>query len=49
METPTQIPLIQLTGVNKHFGSLHVLQDIDLTVNEGEVVVLIGPSGSGKS
>ncbi|WP_345676324.1 amino acid ABC transporter ATP-binding protein [Yinghuangia aomiensis] len=38
-----------MQGVNKHFGSLHVLRDIDLTVDEGEVVVLIGPSGSGKS
>ncbi|NUS58297.1 MAG: amino acid ABC transporter ATP-binding protein, partial [Streptomycetaceae bacterium] len=38
-----------MRGVNKHLGSLHVLRDIDLTVDEGEVVVLIGPSGSGKS
>ena len=42
-------PLVALEGVNKHFGALHVLRDIDLTVNGGEVVVLIGPSGSGKS
>ncbi|MEU6929618.1 amino acid ABC transporter ATP-binding protein [Streptomyces sp. NPDC046385] len=42
-------PLIELRGVNKHYGSLHVLQDIDLTVGRGEVVVVIGPSGSGKS
>ncbi|WP_420360748.1 amino acid ABC transporter ATP-binding protein [Actinopolymorpha rutila] len=35
--------------VDKHFGDLHVLQDINLTVNAGEVVVIIGPSGSGKS
>jgi len=42
-------PLIVLSGVNKHFGALHVLQDIDLTVHRGEVVVVIGPSGSGKS
>jgi glutamate transport system ATP-binding protein len=42
-------PLIELSGVNKHFGELHVLQDIDLTVGRGEVVVVIGPSGSGKS
>ncbi|GAA3000983.1 amino acid ABC transporter ATP-binding protein [Kitasatospora albolonga] len=42
-------PLIELRGVNKHFGALHVLQEIDLTVGRGEVVVVIGPSGSGKS
>ncbi|MER5867006.1 amino acid ABC transporter ATP-binding protein [Kitasatospora sp. NPDC002040] len=42
-------PLVVLSGVNKHFGALHVLQDIDLEIRQGEVVVLIGPSGSGKS
>src|SRR5215204_3984803 len=42
-------PLIELQDVNKHFGELHVLQDINLTVGRGEVVVVIGPSGSGKS
>ncbi|WP_159621841.1 amino acid ABC transporter ATP-binding protein [Ruania rhizosphaerae] len=42
-------PLVVLSEVNKHFGELHVLQDINLTVHRGEVVVVIGPSGSGKS
>ncbi|WP_016910073.1 amino acid ABC transporter ATP-binding protein [Streptomyces xiaopingdaonensis] len=41
--------LVVLEGVNKHFGALHVLQDIDLAIAPGEVVVVIGPSGSGKS
>jgi glutamate transport system ATP-binding protein len=41
--------LVVLHNVNKHFGALHVLQDIDLTIARGEVVVVIGPSGSGKS
>ncbi|MDH6113068.1 glutamate transport system ATP-binding protein [Kitasatospora sp. MAP12-15] len=41
--------LVALSGVNKHFGALHVLQDINLTISQGEVVVVIGPSGSGKS
>ncbi|MFC9093726.1 amino acid ABC transporter ATP-binding protein [Streptomyces sp. NPDC057072] len=41
--------LVVLSSVNKHFGALHVLQDIDLTIARGEVVVVIGPSGSGKS
>ncbi|WP_331730498.1 amino acid ABC transporter ATP-binding protein [Kitasatospora sp. NBC_00070] len=45
----TAASLVVLSGVNKHFGALHVLQDIDLEIHEGEVVVLIGPSGSGKS
>ena len=42
-------PLVLLKDVNKHFGSLHVLQNINLEVTKGEVVVVIGPSGSGKS
>jgi ABC-type polar amino acid transport system ATPase subunit len=40
---------IAFTGVNKWFGSNHVLRDIDLHVEPGEVVCVIGPSGSGKS
>ncbi|MEV5380641.1 MULTISPECIES: amino acid ABC transporter ATP-binding protein [Streptomyces] len=47
--TAAAVPLVVLKGVNKHFGALHVLQDIDLTIARGEVVVVIGPSGSGKS
>ncbi len=42
-------PMVEIVGVNKHFGELHVLQDINLTVRSGEVVVVLGPSGSGKS
>ncbi|MGP5380965.1 amino acid ABC transporter ATP-binding protein [Glutamicibacter arilaitensis] len=41
--------MVQLTGVNKHYGALHVLNDINLEVTKGEVVVILGPSGSGKS
>ncbi|GAA3480540.1 amino acid ABC transporter ATP-binding protein [Streptomyces yanii] len=46
---PTANDLVVLSNVNKHFGALHVLQDIDLTIARGEVVVVIGPSGYGKS
>ncbi|MGV0738042.1 amino acid ABC transporter ATP-binding protein [Mycobacterium syngnathidarum] len=41
--------MIALSGVNKHFGPLHVLNDINLEVGRGQVVVVLGPSGSGKS
>jgi glutamate transport system ATP-binding protein len=44
-----QAPLVVLDGVNKWFGELHALQDVDLSIDRGEVVVVIGPSGSGKS
>jgi ABC-type polar amino acid transport system ATPase subunit len=43
------VSLIEFRGVNKFFGDFQVLEDIDFTVDEGEVVVVIGPSGSGKS
>ncbi len=42
-------PVIEMCDVQKYFGKLHVLQDINLSVEKGEVVVIIGPSGSGKS
>jgi len=42
-------PLVIMEGVNKHFGDLHVLNDVNTVINRGEVVVVIGPSGSGKS
>lgn len=47
--SPTSASIVRMEKVNKHFGSLHVLKDIDLTVAPGEVVVIIGASGSGKS
>ena len=47
--TENDRPIIELKHVHKHFGNLHVLNDISLTVKKGEVVVIIGPSGSGKS
>jgi general L-amino acid transport system ATP-binding protein len=43
------MPQIEMQGVNKWFGELHVLRDITLTVARGERIVICGPSGSGKS
>ncbi|MFF9853196.1 amino acid ABC transporter ATP-binding protein [Streptomyces litmocidini] len=40
---------VEIRGVHKRFGSLHVLRGIDLDVRAGEVTVVLGPSGSGKS
>ena len=41
--------MIEIKHLNKYFGDLHVLKDINLTVKRGEKLVMIGPSGSGKS
>lgn len=41
--------MIQVEHVDKHFGALHVLKDINLDIHTGEKLVVIGPSGSGKS
>ncbi|MDO5521674.1 MAG: amino acid ABC transporter ATP-binding protein [bacterium] len=41
--------MIKLEHVDKYFGDLHVLKDVNLEVKEGEKLVIIGPSGSGKS
>lgn len=41
--------ILEMNHVKKNFGNNQVLKDINLSVNEGEVVTIIGPSGSGKS
>jgi polar amino acid transport system ATP-binding protein len=45
----TETALLQATNVRKHFGKIEVLKGIDLTVRQGQVVSLIGASGSGKT
>ncbi len=42
-------PLIELKGVSKSFGSNVILDNVNLTINRGEALVIIGPSGTGKS
>ena len=41
--------MIKVQGINKSFGSLQVLKDIDLTIRKGEIVSIVGPSGAGKT
>ena len=43
--TAKGMPLVVLRKVNKFFGDLHVLRDVSMDVDAGEVVVVIGPSG----
>jgi D-xylose transport system ATP-binding protein len=42
-------PLLELRGVNKSFGAVQVLHDVDLTVRSGRVTALVGDNGAGKS
>ncbi|WP_026421543.1 ATP-binding cassette domain-containing protein [Actinokineospora inagensis] len=42
-------PILELTGLNKSFGPVHVLHDVDFTVRAGEVTALVGDNGAGKS
>jgi polar amino acid transport system ATP-binding protein len=47
---PSDIPeIVRADKVNKYFGTMHILKDIDMVVHRKEVVVIIGPSGAGKS
>ena len=49
MTDTSQGPMIRITGVNKYFADYHALRDINLEIPRGQVVVVLGPSGSGKS
>ncbi|RMI44232.1 sugar ABC transporter ATP-binding protein [Actinomadura harenae] len=42
-------PVLRLVGVNKSFGPVHVLHDVDFTLRQGEVMALVGDNGAGKS
>ena len=42
-------PVLEVKGLTRDFGGLRALNELDLTVNEGEIVALIGPNGAGKT
>src|SRR4051812_36983257 len=42
-------PILELTDVHTYYGAIHALKGISLTVNEGEIVTLLGANGAGKS
>lgn len=41
--------MIEIEGINKYYGKLHVLRDVSLTIGKGEIVSIVGPSGAGKT
>src|SRR5262245_42350234 len=45
----TTMTLLQLKNINTHYGPMHILQDVDIAVPEGEIVCLLGGNASGKS
>lgn len=49
LQDKNSAPLLEVKGLEKHFGTLKVLCGIDIDIHKGEVVAVIGPSGSGKS
>ena len=40
---------IKLTNLNKSYGAVHILKDVNLDIKSGEFIVFVGPSGCGKS
>jgi branched-chain amino acid transport system ATP-binding protein len=49
ISAPERRPLLEVAGLSAGYGKIGVLESIDLTVGEGEIVALLGPNGAGKS
>ena len=49
MSTSSAAPALEVRGLSKHFGSLHVARDVDFLLHAGERCALIGPNGAGKT
>ena len=45
----TAAPILRLSGINTYYGQIHILQDVNIEVGEGELVSLLGGNASGKS
>ncbi len=41
--------ILEVTGLHKHFGGIHVTRDVNFSMEEGEQSAIIGPNGAGKS
>ena len=48
-ESVDEVPVVEVSHVSKRFGNHQALDDVSVSVYEGEVVAVLGPSGSGKS
>jgi branched-chain amino acid transport system ATP-binding protein len=48
-QTVSPTPLLEIVGLNKNFGGLRAVKDLDLTIKKGELAGLIGPNGAGKT
>ena len=49
MNNTSNNELLKCTGINKWYGNLHALKNVDMSINRGEVIGLIGDNGAGKS
>ena len=49
MSTNGTTPILEIDDIHTYYGSIHALKGISLTVNEGEIVTLLGANGAGKS
>ncbi len=48
-EGAKRVPVLEARGISKHYGGVVALDDVDLTLNEGEVLAIVGDNGAGKS